>query len=156
MHIARKKTSIMEDIRRKNKPNIKIKQKLSFTMLDLIASYIISSNKSIRNKGYMNIQKLMDILDMNLYQDEPDKIRIEFINAALEARLKYKLTKKEQVIDYIYASNAQIPKIELNLQEINNDEVDYINESISRLLDTAEFEYQIHEFDIQILQYLVI
>ena len=64
MHIARKKTSIMEDIRRKNKPNIKIKQKLSFTMLDLIASYIISSNKSIRNKGYMNIQKLMDILDI--------------------------------------------------------------------------------------------
>lgn len=147
MHIARKKTSIMEDIRRKNKPNIKIKQKLSFTMLDLIASYIISSNKSIRNKGYMNIQKLMDILDMNLYQDEPDKIRIEFINAALEARLKYKLTKKEQVIDYIYSSNAQIPKIELNLQEISNDEVDYINESITRLLNTAEFEYQIHEFE---------
>ena len=51
MHIARKKTSIMEDIRRKNKPNIKIKQKLSFTMLDLIASYIISDNKNIRNKG---------------------------------------------------------------------------------------------------------
>ena len=130
MHIARKKTSIMEDIRRKNKSNIKIKQKLSFTMLDLIASYIISDNKNIRNKGYMNIQKLINILDMNLYQDEPDKIRIEFINAALEARLKYKLTKKEQVIDYIYASNAQIPKIELNLQEISNDEVEYINESI--------------------------
>lgn len=36
-------------------------------MLDLIASYIISNNRNIRNKGYNNIQNFMELLDRSLY-----------------------------------------------------------------------------------------
>ena len=147
MYIERKKSSTLEELRKKNKPQKKIKQKLSFTMLDLIASYIISNNRNIRNKGYNNIQNFMELLDRSLYQDDLDFMRFDFIQAALDARLKHKLVSKEQVIDYINASNADKPRFNMNLQEISNDEVNYINTSITNLLDTAEFDYRIHEFE---------
>src|SRR5574343_461007 len=137
MYIERKKSSTLEELRKKNKPQKKIKQKLSFTMLDLIASYIISNN----------IKNFMELLDRSLYQDDLDFMRFDFIQAALDARLKHKLVSKEQVIDYINASNADKPRFNMNLQEISNDEVNYINTSITNLLDTAEFDYRIHEFE---------
>lgn len=145
MYIPKKKTSVMEDIRRKNKLPAKIKQKLTFTMLDLIASYIISDNKNIRTKGYNNINKLINLLDRSLYQDDADLMRLEFIEAALEARLKHKLIKKEHVIDYIKTVTSS-NRFDINIQEISNDEVNYINESITNLLDTAEYSYQMQEF----------
>lgn len=147
MYIKKNKTSIMEDIRRKNQSPMKIKQKLSFTMLDLIASYIISDNRNIRMKGYTNIQNLMSLLDKSLYQEDAYFTRFEFIQSALDARIKYKLDKKEQIVDYITSSNSNSPRFDLNLQEISNDEVNYINESITNLLDTAVFDIQIHEFE---------
>ena len=134
MYIERKKSSTLEELRKKNKPQKKIKQKLSFTMLDLIASYIISNNRNIRNKGYNNIQNFMELLDRSLYQDDLDFMRFDFIQAALDARLKHKLVSKEQVIDYINASNADKPRFNMNLQEISNDEVNYINTSITNLM----------------------
>ena len=103
-------------------------------MLDLIASYIISNNRNIRNKGYNNIQNFMELLDRSLYQDDLDFMRFDFIQAALDARLKHKLVSKEQVIDYINASNADKPRFNMNLQEISNDEVNYINTSITNLM----------------------
>ena len=147
MIIPERKMSIMEEVRRKNKKPETIKQKLSFTLLDLIASYIISENRNIRKKGYVNIQSVINLIDESQYQEEASKERLEFIKSGLEARLKYNLVWKDQVVDYINNSQATTPKWNINLHELSNDEVHYIDETVSHLLDTASFSNMIGEFE---------
>jgi uncharacterized protein (UPF0297 family) len=144
--LPKKATSSLEEVRRNNRKEIKIHQKLSFLMLDLICSYLISDNRNIRKKGYNNINKLVGLLDMELYKEEQCMERILFIQYGLEARLKYNLTSGEQVLDFIISSSYET-KRHINLREISNDEVDYINDSVSNLLDSATFSEKIYEFE---------
>lgn len=140
---------VMSKIRRTHKSvnEAKIKQKLSFVLLDLIASYVVSDNANIRKKGYTNIENLINLLDREQYQDDAFKNRLLFINLALEARLKYNLTSSEEVVDYINNSQAETLRWDLNLREINNDEVEYVNSTVNGLLDNSAFNQLIKEFN---------
>ena len=130
----------------KQEYNLVIKQKLSQVLLDVLALYVISENRNIRKKGYTNIQDLINILDKNQYKEELELETLAFIKLGLEARLKYNLVKKEQVIDYIRCHNDNVNlKIDTS-REISNSEVEYINSQVTAILDTAEYEANILVF----------
>lgn len=130
----------------KQEYNLVIKQKLSQVLLDVLALYVISENRNIRKKGYTNIQELISILDKNQYKEELELETLAFIKLGLEARLKYNLVKKEQVIDYIRCHNDNVNlKIDTS-REISNSEVEYINSQVTAILDTAEYEANILVF----------
>lgn len=131
-----------------NPSNRKLTQKLSYTLLDLICSYLVSDNKMIRNKGYLNIKELISLIDTRDYCEDQDIERLDFINFGLDARLIHNLLKKEQVMDYITSNDiTHINNHTINLQELSNEEVSYVNEVVTNFLDTSEFSAYIHSFD---------
>ena len=146
MQITRTRDSVFQKKTENRKSPVIIRQKLSGVLLDVLASYIISENRNIRKKGYSNIQDMINLLDTSQYQDECDIERLNFIRLGLEARLKYNLLKKEQVIDFIKCHEADDRIFNINLKEISNDEVNYINSQVTAILDTAEFEANILAF----------
>lgn len=124
----------------------RITQKLSYIILDLICSYLVSNNKSIRTKGYNNIKELISILDPNDYKENADLERLDFIKFGLDARLKFGLIRGEQVKDYIM-SNDNRTQHNINIEELSNKDVKYVNDTVTNLLDGAEFANYIHIFD---------
>ena len=124
----------------------KISTRLSYTFLDILASYIISDNRNIRKKGYTNINNVMSLIDLSEYQEDSYSDRISFIYAGLEARIKHNLLNKEQVIDFI-KRKCDKNKFDINLTELSNDEVNFVNNQITDILDSAEFEYRISYFE---------
>lgn len=147
MLVKKQNSSIMEDIRRKNKKPICIKQKISSTLLDMIASFLVSENRNIRRKHYSNIQKMMDLLQKNQYMEEDSKSRIAYIQSGLDARLRYNLIDKLQVLDYINGNSAEITRWNMSIHELSNDEVIYVNKTVNELIDGAEFCHEIEEFE---------
>ena len=73
-----------------------ISQKLSYVILDLICSYIVSENRNIKMKGYKVIKELFDIINLNDYKSDSDIERIDFIRFGLDARIKFGLTDSKE------------------------------------------------------------
>lgn len=123
-------------------------QKLSYVLLDLICSYLVSDNRSIRNKGYVNIKTLIDLTNPEDYKTESDIERLDFIRFGLDARIKYGLINGRQVKDYIMSNDVNhAGHYNINLQEMSNKDVTYVDETVSNLLDSASFAAYIHMFD---------
>ena len=80
---------------------VKIPQRLSITLLDIICSYMITDNKNIRRKGYTNILMAMNTLDLSIYTDDAYLLRFDFIKTALKARVDNGLTDQALVMDFI-------------------------------------------------------
>ena len=117
MKISRKYNSITTN--HSNEPIRVLTQKLSYVLLDLICSYLISDNRSIRTKGYANIETLISLINMEDYKTESDIERLDFI------RFNYNI----------------------NIQEMSNKDVTYVDETVTNLLDSASFAAYIHSFD---------
>ena len=80
----------------KNK-NLKIDVKFDITELDLMCSYIISENKSIRRGNIINLRNLFEIIDISNYMNDQERLlRIDFIKRGIEARLQYNLTSNAE------------------------------------------------------------
>lgn len=123
-------------------------QKLSYILLDLICSYLISDNRSIRNKGYRNIQTLIDIMNPQEYKSDEDLERIDFIRFGLDARLKMGLINGNQVKDYILSNDVtHNGHYNINFQEMSNKDVQYVDDTVTNLLDSSAFSAYIHMFD---------
>lgn len=122
-------------------------QKLSYVLLDLICSYIISNNRTIKLKGYRNIQELFNIMNLNDYKSDSDMERIDFIRFGLDARLNHGLIDGNQVKDYIIMRDVtHAGHYNINFQELSNKDVEYVNSTVSNFLDSATFATYIHKF----------
>ena len=97
MTITRRRDNILNN--RTSEPIRMLTHKLSYVLLDLICSYLISDNRNIRTKGYLNIQELISLIDPADYKSESDIERIDFIKFGLDARIKFGLIYGEQVKD---------------------------------------------------------
>lgn len=127
--------------------NREVTQKLSYVILDLICSYLVSENRNIKLKGYKVIKELFDIINLNDYKSDADIERIDFIRFGLDARIVYGLTKSKEVWDYIVSQDtAHAGVYNINIQEMSNKDVEYVNTMVSNLLDTATFSSYIHGF----------
>lgn len=123
-------------------------QKLSYILLDLLCSYLISDNRNIRHKGYVNIEELIKLINPNDYKTESDIERIDFIKFGLDARIRYGLINGAQVKDYIFSNDVNhVGHYNINLQEMSNKDIAYVNDTVTNLLDSASFAAYIHMFD---------
>lgn len=146
VRIAQRYANRAED-KIKSEPERELTQKLSYVLLDLICSYIISNNRTIRMKGYKNIQELFNIMNLNDYKSESDMERIDFIRFGLDARINHGLIQGEQVKDYIIMRDvSHAGHYNINFQELSNKDVEYVNSTVTNFLDTATFATYIHQF----------
>ena len=132
----------------RSEPKKILTQKIGYVLLDLICSYLVSDNRNIRNKGVTNIKELISLINPADYTTDSDIERIDFIKFGLDARIKYGLNNGAQIRDYIFSNDVtHAGHYNINLQEMSNNDVNYVNESVSNLLDSAVFAAYIHMFD---------
>ena len=125
---------------------VQIPQRLSITLLDTICSYMVTDNKNIRRKGYTNILMAMNTLDLSIYTDDAYLRRFDFIKIALTARVENGLNDQALVMDFIENNLGDLYK-DINLRELNNKEIDYINNTVSNMLDNVVFARNIMSFE---------
>ena len=146
MKISRRYNNIAAGV--STEPVRVLTQKLSYVLLDLICSYLISDNRNIRTKGYSNIETLISLINPEDYKSESDIERIDFIKFGLDARIRYGLINGKQVKDYIFSNDVNhAGNYNINIQEMSNKDVTYVDETVSNLLDSASFAAYIHSFD---------
>ena len=116
----------------KNK-DLKIDVNFDISTLDLMCSFIVSNNKNIRRGNIINMRNLFLIIDMNNYANDNERLsRIDFIKKGIEARLEYNLTDRNMILTHI-TGGIGIPVDDV-FKEINNDELKWINQTISQTL----------------------
>lgn len=116
----------------KNK-NLKIDVKFDITELDLMCSYILSENRSIRRGNIINMRNLFEIIDMNNYINEQERLsRIDFIKKGIEARLQFNLTSTDMIFSHICGGFGN--QINNTFKQLNNSEVEWVNSTISETL----------------------
>lgn len=116
----------------KNK-DLKIDVNFDISTLDLMCSYIVSNNQNIRRGNIINMRNLFLIIDMNNYANDTERLaRIDFIKKGIEARLEYNLTDRNMILSHI-TGGIGIPVNDV-FKEINNDELKWINATISQTL----------------------
>ena len=98
----------------KNK-DLVIDVKFDITELDLMCSYILSENRSIRRGNIINMRNLFLIMDMNNYTNDQERLfRIDFINKGIEARLQHNLSNSDMILSHICGGfGGEKPNIQL-------------------------------------------
>lgn len=123
-------------------------QKMSYVILDMICSYLVSANKNIKFKGYKTVKELFDIINPADYRSDADMERINFIRFALDARLKFGITDAKLTWDYIVSHDIEHGgKYNINIRELSNKDVEYVNSLISETLKNSTFASFIYEFE---------
>lgn len=118
--------------------------------LNLMSAYAISENKYIRKSHLMNLRNLVYMLDLDLYMNDPEKMkRIGFIKKALEGRIVKGLKNTEAILKYTAGgiinedilNMAQLPLLSANELEWLNDTVSeslkyvYLYDDADKLMD---------------------
>ena len=116
----------------KNK-NLKIDVKFDITELDLMCSYILSENRSIRRGNVINLRNLFAIIDMQVYGNDEERLkRIAFINKGIEARLQYNLTTTDMIFSHICGGFGSTEQN--TFKQLNNSEVEWVNSTVSEII----------------------
>lgn len=114
--------------------NIKIDVKFDITELDLMCSYILSENRMIRRGNIINMRNLFLIMNMDSYNNDPERLaRIDFIHRGIQARLEHNLTNTDMILTHI-CGGFGCTKPELRFRELNNNEVQWVNSTVSETL----------------------
>lgn len=122
------------------KTAVKTKKKLPINFdvssLDLMCQYTISSNRNIKRGMYINLRNLIEVLDMEKYINDQERYkRVLFIKKGLEGRLERGLDKSQMLVKYINGGFVDDNFIDVsNYTELSNQEIDWINETISNTL----------------------
>lgn len=117
----------------KNK-NLKIDVKFDITELDLMCSYILSENRSIRRGHIINMRNLFLIMDMDQYNNDQERLaRIDFIMKGIAARLEHNISSRNMILTHILGGFGT-DKSQAQFKELSNYEVEWINQTISETL----------------------
>lgn len=120
--------------------SVKTKKKLPISFdissLDLMCQYTISTNRNIKRGMYINLRNLIELLDMEKYINDQEKYkRVIFIKKGLDARLNKGLDKPNMIIKYINGGFIDNEFVDTSdYDELSNQEIDWINETISGTL----------------------
>lgn len=122
-----------------NKSDAKVDINFDLNALNLMCSYILSENRNIRRSHLINMRNLFDILDMSLYQNDIEKMkRVNFIKKGLEAKILQNLKDPYIVLKYINGGIIDDDIIDINnFSTMSNDELNWINQTISEALKYA-------------------
>ena len=120
---------------------IKIDIKFDITELDLLCSYIVSDNKSIRRGNIVNLQKVLAISNIDAYGNDQECLnRLDFIRKGIEARLVKNLSNSYMIIRDITGGMGNTSN--MSFKELNNTEVDWVNQSMSEIIKYSYIEAQ--------------
>lgn len=120
-----------------DKPKININFDLN--VLNLFSSYILSTNSNIRRSHIINLRNLFEIIDLDVYKSDIEKMkRVNFIKKGIEARLIRNLIDPTLIISYINGGIIDSNIIDINnFSLLTNEELDWINETVSEALKYA-------------------
>lgn len=119
---------------------VKYKKKLPINLdlasLDLMCQYTISTNRNIKRGMYINLRNMIELLDMEKYINDQERYkRVLFIKKGLEAKIERGLTKPSTIVKYINGGFLDDDIVDTsNYEELSNQEIDWINETISGTL----------------------
>ena len=139
MNMERRKKYTSNKSNRHVKTNQIIDINFDLTSLNLMCSYVLSENRNIRRNHLINMRNLFEMLDQTKYEKDTEKYkRFLFIQRGLEARLTKNLRDIEMVKKHIDGGFLESALIDYNqLVPLNNDEIDWINGTISMALKYA-------------------
>ena len=122
-----------------SKTDNKVDINFDLNALNLMCSYILSENRNIRRSHLINMRNLFDILDISLYQNDIEKMkRVNFIKKGLEAKILQNLRDPYIVLKYINGGIIDDDVIDINnFTSMSNDELSWINQTISEALKYA-------------------
>lgn len=122
-----------------SKTDTKVDINFDLNALNLMCSYILSENRNIRRSHLINMRNLFDILDISLYQNDIEKMkRVNFIKKGLEAKILQNLRDPYIVLKYINGGIIDDDVIDINnFTSMSNDELSWINQTISEALKYA-------------------
>lgn len=122
------------------KTYVKYKKKLPINFdvasLELMSQYTISNNRNIKRGMFINLRNLMELLDMEKYINDQEKYRrVLFIKKALEGRIERGLSNRNAIVKYANGGFIDDDIVDVsNFDELSNNEIDWINETISGTL----------------------
>lgn len=129
-----------------SKTNQKININFDISALNLMVSYILSENRNIRRSHIINMRNLFEIIDMDLYKNDPERLkRVDFIKRGIEGRLDYNLTSSQMIMMHI--NGGLLDDSIVNLDEftsMNNSEIEWINATIS---ESLKYSYIYNDID---------
>src|SRR5574344_598738 len=112
---------------------------INFDLIELntICSYVISNNLTLKKSHFINLKKLMDIVNKDLYINDTERYkRYVFIKKGLEARIDKNINNRDLVLNYINGSIIDNEFIDLNnFKELTSTEIMWVNETIAHSID---------------------
>ena len=103
-------------------------------VLDLMCAYTVSENAHMRKAGLINLRNLANLLDLDLYINDPEKMkRLNFIKKGLEGRLSAGLKNATAIVQY---ANGSIIDTELFDPTflLSSEELDWLDANVSESL----------------------
>lgn len=119
--------------------NKKIDINFDLNALNLMCSYVLSNNRNIRKGQLINMRNLFEIIDINLYINDPKKMQlINFIRKGLEGRILHNLNQPSIIIKYINGGIIDDNTIDINeFALLSNEELNWINNTVTDALKYA-------------------
>lgn len=104
--------------------------------LDIMCSYVISENRTIKRTPLINMRNLFACLDMDVYKGDIEKIKkINFIKKGIEGRLVKNLQDKRLIVQYINGGIIDDLTSEIiSSTVLNTNEINFVNETVSSAL----------------------
>lgn len=115
----------------------KITRNIDIDTLNIMCSYVLSSNRNIRKGGYINLRNFIECLNLDIFKNELDKLsRIDFIKRGLDARLVKGISNPKLVLTHINGGLLDDNLINMEcISELSNDEIEYLNEVVTGSLN---------------------
>lgn len=127
--------------------NEKVKYNFDLNVLNLMCSYILSSNSNIRKSHIINMKNLFEKIDISIYERDPEKMkRVRFIQRGLEARLVKDLKNTTSILTYINGGIIDGGMEIDSFDELSNSELDFINETVSGALKCTFIDAEMDSF----------
>lgn len=125
----------------------KAKYNFALSILDLMCSYVLSQNANIRRGNLINMRNLFDSIDLSVYDKDPEKMkRINFIKRGLEARLVQDLKNPTLILTYINGGIVNTDLDNNKFDEISNDELEFIDQTVSGALKNTFIDSDMDRF----------
>lgn len=135
------------------KSDKKAKFNFDISILDLMCSYVVSSNAHIKRGNLINMRNLIEAIDLDIYAKDPEKMnRIRFIQRGIQARLEKDLKNPTLIMTHI--NGGMYTEIDLNsFNEISNSELEYIDTTVAGALKATFLDSDMEKFHELYLRY---
>ena len=131
-----------------NQKKIKASINIDTGTLNILCRYIISDPRLVKISHISNLNRLVKSFNYKSYENDPDKLqRIKFISRGIEARLKFKLSSIDLILNHIYSGLDFEPNF-ISIQDpgLNYDEIQWANNMISEAIKYSFIDPHIDKY----------